>query len=586
MAHLLGAESVTLSFPTKRVFSELTIGVQDGDRIGIVGRNGDGKSSLLKLFAKELNADSGKITWRSDLRVGSLNQFDDIDSQLTVRQSVVGDVAEHIWARDSKIRDIFSGLLSEIDFETPLAELSGGGRRRVSLAALLAAQWDVLMLDEPTNHLDVASVDWLARHLNSRWSKSLGALLVVTHDRWFLDAVSTLTWEVHDGVVDSYEGGYAAFILQKNERARILGAMQARRKNLLRKELAWLRRGAPARTAKPKFRIDAANALIANEPAPRDSIQLVRLASQRLGKDVVDVEQLNYSIADRQVLKDVNLRLGPGDRVAILGPNGVGKTTLLRLILGKLTPTSGRIKVGKTVAAAILSQEVDELLALADQRIFEVIAQEKRTFVVDKKEVGISQLVEQLGFDSAQLQTPIADLSGGQRRRLQLLRLLFGEPNLLILDEPTNDLDTEMLAQLEDLLDSWPGTLIVVSHDRYLIERVTDNQYGLFPDGSLQHLPRGVDQYLEQLRTTDKPYERNSEPRKGAIDRAQQKRMQSLERSIAKAETELQAIRTQLVEHDPLDYQGLTELSLKQQEISRNLEQLEASWLAESDNQT
>ena len=585
MAHLLGAERIRLSFATTEVFKDLTIGVQDGDRIGIVGKNGDGKSTLLRLFAKIQDPDAGQITKRSDVRIGMLDQLDDFLPNQTISQVVIGDLAEHEWAGNPKVRDIFSGLLADFDFDQEVAQLSGGQRRRVALAALLAGEWDILMLDEPTNHLDIEGVAWLAQHLKTRWGKSSGGLLVVTHDRWFLDEVCNLTWEVHDGIVDVYDGGYAAYILERNERARSQAASESRRQNLLRKELAWLRRGAPARTTKPKFRIDAANELIANEPPPRDSVNLAKLATTRLGKDVLDIEDLSYSIDGLQLLTGVTLRLGPGDRIGLLGANGAGKTTLLKLILGSLNPSSGRVKLGKTVVPAILSQEVRELDEFADQRIFELIAREKRTFIVDKKEVGISQLVEQLGFTSLQLQTPIGDLSGGQRRRLQLLRLLFGEPNLLILDEPTNDLDTDMLAQVEDLLDSWPGTLIVVSHDRYLLERVTDMQYALLGDGALRHLPRGVDQYLELRKSgvadTAAPAAKATS---GAEARASQKNLQKLERAIAKAEAEELEVKANLEKHDPTDYEGLAALAARAQELATKRDQLEASWLAESEN--
>jgi ATP-binding cassette subfamily F protein uup len=585
LAHLLGAEKIRLSFATTEVFQDLTIGVQEGDRIGIVGKNGDGKSTLLRLFAKVQEPDAGQITKRSDVRIGMLDQFDDFTPEQTISQVVIGDLAEHEWAGNSKVRDIFSGLLSDFDFEQKVSELSGGQRRRVALAALLAGDWDILMLDEPTNHLDIEGVAWLASHLKTRWGKASGGLLIVTHDRWFLDEVCNLTWEVHEGMVDVYDGGYAAYILERNERARSQAASESRRQNLLRKELAWLRRGAPARTTKPKFRIDAANELIANEPPPRDSVSLAKLATTRLGKDVLDIENLSYSIEDRNLLAGITLRLGPGDRIGLLGANGAGKTTLLKLILGSLTPVSGRVKLGKTVVPAILSQEVRELDEFADQRIFELIAREKRTFVVDKKEVGISQLVEQLGFTSLQLQTPIGDLSGGQRRRLQLLRLLFGEPNLLILDEPTNDLDTDMLAQVEDLLDSWPGTLIVVSHDRYLLERTTDMQYALLGDGALRHLPRGVDQYLELRKSggsTAVP--EDGKQSSGAKVRESQKNLQKLERAIAKAEAEELKLKSDLDSHDPSDYEGLADLAARSAVLVAKREQLEASWLAESEN--
>lgn len=585
MAHLLGAERINLSFATTDVFQDLTIGVQEGDRIGVVGKNGDGKSTLIRLFAKIQEPDSGQVTIRSGISVGLLDQVDDFQPGATISSVVIGDQAEHEWASNPRIRDIFSGLLGDFDFHEPVANLSGGQRRRVALAALLAKDWDILMLDEPTNHLDIEGVAWLAEHLKNRWGKSSGGLLVVTHDRWFLDEVCTLTWEVHDGKIDVYEGGYAAYILERNERARSSAASEARRQNLLRKELAWLRRGAPARTSKPKFRIEAANELIANEPPPRDNATLAKLASARLGKDVIDIENLCYEIDGKSILKDVTLRLGPGDRIGLLGANGSGKTTLLRLILGKLSPSSGRIKLGKTVVPAILSQEVRELDPFGDQRIFELIAREKKTFLIDKKEVGISQLVEQLGFTSLQLQTPVKDLSGGQRRRLQLLRLLFGEPNVLILDEPTNDLDTDMLAQVEDLLDSWPGTLIVVSHDRYLLERVTDTQYALFGDGGLRHLPRGVQQYLE-LRRAKESVATAAEPKEqsGAAARAREKLVQKLERAIEKLEASELELRQQMQSHDPTDYDGLATLAKRQQELRVSREELESQWLAETEN--
>ncbi|MSZ20183.1 MAG: ATP-binding cassette domain-containing protein, partial [Actinobacteria bacterium] len=551
-----------------------------------VGKNGDGKSTLLRLFSRMQEPDAGQITKRSDVHIGMLDQIDDFLPDQTISQVVVGDLAEHEWAGNPKVRDIFAGLLADFDFDQKVSELSGGQRRRVALAALLAKEWDILMLDEPTNHLDIEGVAWLANHLKMRWGKASGGLLLVTHDRWFLDEVCNLTWEVHDGVVDVYDGGYASYILERNERSRSQAASESRRQNLLRKELAWLRRGAPARTTKPKFRIDAANELIANEPPPRDSVNLAKLATTRLGKDVLDIEHLSYSVPGRELLVDITLRLGPGDRIGLLGANGTGKTTLMKLILGLISPDSGRVKRGKTVVPAILSQEVRELDEFADQRIFELIAREKRTFVVDKKEVGISQLVEQLGFTSLQLQTPIGDLSGGQRRRLQLLRLLFGEPNLLILDEPTNDLDTDMLAQVEDLLDSWPGTLIVVSHDRYLLERVTDMQYALLGDGALRHLPRGVEQYLELRKSAGgKASASQTTTSSGAKDRASQKNLQRLERSIAKTEAEELQIKSDLEKHDPADYEGLANLASRAKQLSAKREELEASWLAESENQ-
>ena len=607
MAHLLGAEAVSLEFPTKKVFDGITIGVNEGDRIGIVGRNGDGKSTMLKLLSRRIQPDEGKVTVRSGVRIGMLDQSDVLEPSSSIGQAVVGDTPEHEWAGNPKIRDVISGLLNDLDWQQSVGELSGGQRRRVALAKLLVQDLDVLMLDEPTNHLDIEGVAWLAAHLKQRWSASAGGLIVVTHDRWFLDEVCNLTWELHDGIIEPFEGGYAAYILQRNERNRSAAASEARRQNLLRKELAWLRRGAPARTSKPKFRMDAAAELIANEPPPRDAVGLSKLATARLGKDVIDVENLDYEIDGKKLLKDVTWRLGPGDRVGLVGVNGAGKTTLLRLIQGSLAPTGGRIKLGKTVQIATLSQEVRELDEFHGERIFSLIAREKAFFVVDKKEVSVGQLVEQLGFTQAQLQTPIEDLSGGQRRRLQFLRLLFGEPNVLILDEPTNDLDTDILAAMEDLLDTWPGTLIVVSHDRYLLERVTDQQYAPLGDGSLRHLPGGVDEYLrlrkhslspqkasssqiasqsasQNSRETSRETERKSDPKlSGAALREAEKNLARIERALEKLATEETQLHEKMAAHDQSDYEGLAALSAKQTELNLKREELELEWLEISD---
>jgi ATPase subunit of ABC transporter with duplicated ATPase domains len=587
MAHLLGAESISLEFPTKQVFKNLTIGVNEGDRIGIVGRNGDGKSTLMKLLSKRMDPDNGRVTHRSDLRIGILDQSDVLDHSMTIGEAVVGDTPEHVWAGNAKVRDVIGGLLNDLDWSKPIGQLSGGQRRRVALAALLAKDWDIVMLDEPTNHLDIEGVAWLAEHLNQRWPSSQGGLLVVTHDRWFLDAICTLTWEVHDGIVEPFEGGYAAYILQRTERDRSAAASEARRQNLLRKELAWLRRGAPARTSKPKFRLDAAAELIAGEPDPRNRLELQKLATARLGKDVIDVEDLNYQIDNQQLLNDVTWRIGPGDRVGLVGVNGAGKTTLLRLIEGLLQPTAGRVKLGKTVKIATLSQEVKELQEFYGDRIFQLLAREKTTFVTaGGKEFSPSQLIEQLGFDSAQLQTPIEDLSGGQKRRLQFMRLLMGEPNVLILDEPTNDLDTDMLAAMEDLLDSWPGTLIVVTHDRYLLERVTDMQYALLGDGHLRHLPGGVDEYLKlrRLSLAAKPESKPSTTQanaalSGAEKRDAEKNLSRIERALEKLAAEETELHTRMAAHDQSDYEGLGELAAKQQELNEKRENLELEWL-------
>ena len=612
MAHLLGAESISLEFPTKKVFQQVTIGVNEGDRIGIVGRNGDGKSTLLKILNRRIEPDSGRITNRNDLSIGLLDQADQIDPHQTIAQSVVGDTPEHEWAGDAKIRDVIAGLLNDLDWNQQIGSLSGGQRRRVALAKLLVQDLDILMLDEPTNHLDIEGVAWLAKHLKTRWSANAGGLLVVTHDRWFLDEVCNLTWEVHDGVIEPFEGGYAAYILQRNERDRSAAASEARRQNLMRKELAWLRRGAPARTSKPKFRLDAAAELIANEPPPRDSVSLSKLATARLGKDVIDVEDLSYSVDGKTLLTDVTWRLGPGDRVGLVGVNGAGKTTLLRLVQGLIEPTGGRVKLGKTVNIATLSQDVRELDEFHGERIYELIAREKSFMQVDKKEVSPTQLVEQLGFTQSQLQTPIEELSGGQRRRLQFLRLLFGEPNVLILDEPTNDLDTDILAAMEDLLDSWPGTLIVVSHDRYLLERVTDQQYALLGDGHLRHLPGGVDQYLELRRhslsaqSSSRNSAKSAPPKvsqpgtpvsqssssgqnvkpklSGAALREAEKNLGRLERALEKLAIEETALHQQMAAHDQSDYAGLAKLAEKQAELNAKRDQLEFEWLETSEH--
>jgi ATP-binding cassette subfamily F protein uup len=617
MAHLLGAENIRHDFPTKTVFNGITIGVNDGDRIGIVGRNGDGKSTLLKVLAKRMATDEGRVTYRGGLQVGMLDQQDVLDPGMTIGEAVVGDREEHEWAGDPKVRDVIAGLLNDLDWTKQVSELSGGQRRRVALAALLSREWDIVMLDEPTDHLDIEGVAWLAQHLKQRWSNGQGGLIVVTHDRWFLDEVCNLTWEIHDGVLEPFEGGYAAYILQRNERDRSAAASEARRQNLLRKELAWLRRGAPARTSKPKFRIDAANELIANEPPARDAINLRKMATQRLGKDVVDIENMTYGIGNKTLMNNVTWRLGPGDRIGLVGVNGAGKTTLLKLVTGDLEPTGGRIKRGKTVNIATLTQDVRELDEFKDERIFSLIAREKSYFVVDGKEVGTGQLVEQLGFTTEQLQTPISDLSGGQRRRLQFLRLLFGEPNVLILDEPTNDLDTDMLAAMEDLLDSWPGTLIVVSHDRYLLERVTDVQYALLGDGSLRHLTGGVDQYLELRKhslkasakaaaagqsTTGNPMlvgggnagstssagapttATGGAPKlSGAELRNAEKNLARIERALEKLAAEEAELHQQLTIHDPTDYAGLAALAAKQAEFNDKRDGLELEWLEASD---
>ncbi|MEN4478249.1 ABC-F family ATP-binding cassette domain-containing protein [Mycolicibacterium cosmeticum] len=592
MAHLLGAEALHLEYPTKVVFDSVSLGVNEGDRIGIVGRNGDGKSSLLGMLAGRVRPDGGRVTVRGGVRIGVLDQADTLDPTDTVGHAVVGDVPEHEWAGDPRGRDVIAGLLGDLDWQAVLGTLSGGQRRRVALARLLAGDHDVLALDEPTNHLDVEAITWLADHLKRRWSANAGGLLVVTHDRWFLDEICSTTWEVHDRIVEPFEGGYAAYILQRVERDRQAAAVEARRQNLARKELAWLRRGAPARTSKPKFRIDAANALIADVPEIRDKVALQSLAVTRLGKQVVDLLDASVSYDGREVLHEVEWRIAPGERTGILGVNGAGKSTLLGLVDGTVEPTAGRVKRGKTVKVAALTQSVDKLAEHLDEPVRVVLARLATTYTFGAgskaQELTPSQLLERLGFASAQLSTPVKDLSGGQQRRLQLLLILLEQPNVLILDEPTNDLDTDMLAAMEDLLDSWPGTLIVVSHDRYFLERVTDQQYGIL-GGRLRHLPGGVDEYL-RLRAAHAA-QTGAAPAKveareglsGADLRAAQKEIASIERRLEKLTGLIDTAHRRLAEHDQGDYEGLQRLTGELRELEAEVEQLEEKWLELTD---
>ncbi len=591
MAHLLGGEALHLEYPTKVVFDSVSLGVNEGDRIGIVGRNGDGKSTLLGMLAGRTEPDSGRVTVRGGVSIGVLDQADTLVDGRTIGESVVGDRPEHEWAGDARARDVIAGLLGDLDWDADVATLSGGQRRRVALAALLAGDWDVIALDEPTNHLDVEAISWLAAHLKKRWPANAGGLLVVTHDRWFLDEVCTVTWEVHDRIVEPFEGGYAAYILQRVERDRQAAAIESKRQNLARKELAWLRRGAPARTSKPKFRIDAANELIADVPEIRDSVSLRSLAVARLGKDVVDLLDASVSYDDREVLHEVEWRIAPGERTGILGVNGAGKSTLLGLVSGEIAPTAGRVKRGKTVQVATLSQRMDELDEHLDSPVRVVLAGLRTTYSFGAgskaQELTPGQLLERLGFSSAQLSTPVKDLSGGQKRRLQLLLVLLSQPNVLILDEPTNDLDTDMLAAMEDLLDSWPGTLVVVSHDRYFLERVTDQQYAIL-DGRFRHLPGGVDEYL-RLRAAQ-PASTGAERQKpadaaaaspglaGAERRAAEKELSAIDRRLAKLQTEIAALDARFADaHD--DYDRLLELQRTRDAYVAEVSTLEERWL-------
>jgi ATP-binding cassette subfamily F protein uup len=580
--NLVNLESVWKTYGTRLLLEGISLGVADGERIGVVGRNGGGKTTLVSILAGAVPPDRGRVTHVGGLRVGLLAQGDVLDPSATVRQVVLGDVPEHVWASDARTRGLVGALLAGIALEATVGPLSGGERRRVALAALLVEDPDLLVLDEPTNHLDVEGVDWLARHLAAR----RGALVTVTHDRWFLDAVCTRTWEVEDGRVHAYEGGYAAYVLARAERDRVAAADESRRQNLMRKELAWLRRGPPARTSKPQFRIDAANALIENEPPARDSVEIIRFASARLGKQVYDVEDLTMVLGGRTLLDDVTWRLGPGDRVGVVGVNGAGKSTLLRLLAGELTPTSGVVKRGRTVRAAYLSQEVVELEPT--QRVLEAV--EEIATSVDLgggRSVTAAQLVERLGFARDRAWTRVGDLSGGERRRLQLVRLLMTEPNVLLLDEPTNDLDIETLTSVEDLLDGFAGTVVVVSHDRYALERVCDRVVGLLGDGRLRDLPGGVEQYLE-LRAADlaagpvvslaAAADPGPSGASASARRAARKELTRIERRMERLTAEEASLHLELTEHAS-DHERVQALDRRLREVLEERGDLEDTWL-------
>ncbi|MGP5258198.1 ABC-F family ATP-binding cassette domain-containing protein [Brachybacterium paraconglomeratum] len=612
MAHLLGTQSLHVALPDRVLLDDVTVGIDEGDRIGVVGRNGDGKSTLLRLLARAQEPDEGRVTVRGGVRVGVLTQQDEATVGASVRDRVVGDRPEYEWASDARIRDVLAGLLGGIDLDAPLTDLSGGQLRRVHLAELLVGDWDVLLLDEPTNHLDVEGIAWLAEHLRRRWSAKDGGLVVITHDRWFLDAVCTRMWEVHDGIVEPFEGGYAAYVLQRVERDRQAAAIESKRQNLMRKELAWLRRGAPARTSKPKFRIDAANELIAGEPPVRDTVALTQLATSRLGRDVIDVLDVDAGYGGTTVLEDVTLHIGPADRIGILGPNGAGKSTLLALITGDLEPLAGRVKRGKTVTVRQVSQRLEGLQEHLDSRVSDVVGRYRTTFTAGKDEVSPGQLLERLGFTAAHQKVQVKALSGGQQRRLDLLLTLLEEPNVLVLDEPTNDMDTDMLAAMEDLLDTWPGPLLVVSHDRYLLERITDTQYAVL-DGTVRHVPGGVEQYLALRAASEEAAAGSASSRatgagssgaagsgsgaggagpsrsggssavapalSGAEAHAAQKELGAIERRMQKLEKQTESLHAKLAGHDQSDYQGLQEITAQLQEVERENEELEERWL-------
>lgn len=687
----LGLERVSLEFATKTIFTDVTQGVFEGDRIGIVGKNGDGKSTLLRLLAGTMQPDSGRVTKRGGLTFGMLDQRDPLDDNATVREAALENREDYEWAADQRSREIVEALLGGINLEAKVGTLSGGQRRRADLARLLLHDWDILALDEPTNHLDVVTIHWLAEHLLHRWQDGQGALLIVTHDRWFLDEVCTSMWEVHDGVIDPFEGGYSAYMMQRVERERQADVREERRRNLARKELAWLSRGARARSTKQKFHVKQARELIADVPQLRDTLELKKMATSRLGKQVVDLidvtqifdnaQQLKNidpdivenaslgednaeksnkvdivesafaqpthvgsvtiavdesqensfentaentsentatsaeniaetsaasrkTITGRMILDDATWLIGPGDRFGIVGANGAGKSTLLSIIDGSLKPTLGHVNIGKTVKFAVLSQRLEELEKLGKYKVKEVLSRYKPSYIIDGKEVTPGQLMERLGFKPEQLMTPIADLSGGQKRRMQLLLILLNEPNVLIMDEPGNDLDTDMLAVMEDLLDTWPGTLIVVSHDRYLLERVTDQQFALI-DGKIRHLPGGVDEYLQIVEKLQRDHENSistastvnasstansttkessestvAEPKltgKAYHDAA--RRVSAIERKLTKLEEEKSQIEAQMAAHNPSDFVGLQSLNEDLQKNEQETSALEDEWM-------
>lgn len=686
----LGLERVSLEFATKTIFDDVTIGVFEGDRIGIVGRNGDGKSTLLHLLSGRMKPDSGRVTKRGGLTFGILDQRDPLDDNATVREAALENREDYEWAADPQSREIVEALLGGINLEARVGTLSGGQRRRADLARLLLHDWDILALDEPTNHLDVVTIHWLAEHLMHRWQDGQGALLIVTHDRWFLDEVCTSMWEVHDGTIDPFEGGYSAYMMQRVERDRQADVREERRRNLARKELAWLSRGARARSTKQKFHVKQARELIADVPPLRNTLELKKMATSRLGKQVVDLinvtqifennQQLasidpdiaessvtatenatenanatkalqkvdivestfaqpmhvgsvtiavdndsttpddnnqetsaaeRKTITGRMILDNATWLIGPGDRFGIVGANGAGKSTLLSIIDGSLKPTSGHVNIGKTVKFAVLSQRLEELEKLGKYKVKEVLSRYKPSYIIDGKEVTPGQLMERLGFRPEQLMTPIADLSGGQKRRMQLLLILLDEPNVLIMDEPGNDLDTDMLAVMEDLLDTWPGTLIVVSHDRYLLERVTDQQFALI-DGNIRHLPGGVDEYLQIVERLQREHENklgaaqtqnktqaqnqtqtqdsdsqndaaqaaSSEPKlTGKAYHEATRRVAAIERKLAKLEEQKAAIESSMAAHDPSDFVGLQALNEDLQKNTAEADALEGEWM-------
>jgi ATP-binding cassette subfamily F protein uup len=586
MVNLVNLERVSKAYDVRPLITEVSIGVGGGERVGIVGRNGEGKTTLLQVLTGQEPPDSGRVSMSRGIVIGYLHQGDTLDDTHSVRDAVLDGRPDHVWAAEPHTREVVDELLAGVALNRAVIGLSGGERRRCALAELLLRDHDLLVLDEPTNHLDVEAVAWLAGHLVSLSS----ALVVVTHDRWFLDAVCERTWEVHDGLVDTYEGGYAAYVLAKAERERQAAVTEGRRRNLARKELAWLRRGPPARTSKPKFRIDAAENLIADEPPPRDRLELQRFATQRLGKDVIDVEDVDLVRGDRSLLSHATWRLGPGDRVGIVGVNGAGKSSVLALLDGDLAPTAGRVKHGRTVSMQHLTQALDTLDPEA--RVLPTIESVRRVVRTETVDVTATAMLERFGFTGDRLTARIGDLSGGERRRFQLLRLLLAEPNVLLLDEPTNDLDIDTLNVVEDFLDGWPGTLVVVSHDRYFLERVTDVVYGLLDDGRISLLPRGVDEYLERRRgrlaselasplAAAGPTRRAGpeRPRSGsAQERAARKTLARVEKRLEQLASREAELNDEVVAHAS-DHERLTDLGVRLAAVAAERDALEAEWL-------